>query len=64
MAGPDPEKEIEGAYELPDGWVWTSLSDLSYLITKGATPTSYGFNYVGKGINFIKVENITKNNIT
>ena len=64
MAESDPQKEIEEPYELPEGWVWTNLSDLSYLITKGATPTSYGFNYVSKGINFIKVENITKNNIS
>ncbi len=60
----EPEEvDTDGLPELPEGWLWTSLYTLSYLITKGATPTSYGFNYVDKGINFIKVENIAKANI-
>src|SRR5690606_24798429 len=28
------------------------------LITKGATPTTYGFKFQSKGINFLKVENV------
>lgn len=28
MAEPDPEKEIEVAYELSDGWMWVRLSDV------------------------------------
>ncbi len=28
MAESDPEKEIEVAYELPEGWVWVRLSDV------------------------------------
>jgi len=28
MAEPIPEKEIEGAYELPEGWVWVRLRDV------------------------------------
>lgn len=31
------------------------------LITKGATPTSYGFDFLDEGINFIKIESIAKN---
>ena len=27
MAEPIPEKEIEGAYELPEGWVWATIGD-------------------------------------
>ena len=27
MAEPFPEKEIEGAYELPEGWVWARLEN-------------------------------------
>ena len=34
------------------------LNDLSELITKGTTPTTYGFDYIQSGINFIKVESI------
>ncbi|MBE9483252.1 MAG: restriction endonuclease subunit S [Bacteroidetes bacterium] len=28
MAEPIPKKEIGGAYELPDGWVWAALSEI------------------------------------
>lgn len=35
------------------------LSDISELITKGTTPTTYGFKYQDYGINFIKVESIS-----
>ena len=34
----------------------SKLNDLSTLINKGATPTTYGFKYKKYGINFIKVE--------
>ena len=37
------------------------LGDLSAKITKGSTPTTYGFNFVDKGINFIKIESIDEN---
>lgn len=36
------------------------LGDLTELITKGTTPTTLGFEFVNKGINFIKIENITE----
>ena len=35
-----------------------SLSNIATLITKGSTPTTYGFEYLSEGINFIKVENV------
>lgn len=38
------------------------LSELCSLITKGTTPTTYGFNFEDSGVNFIKIENITENN--
>ena len=44
--------------ELPEGWVWTQAFDLAFIITKGSTPTTYGYNFIEKGINFIKVENL------
>ncbi len=43
---------------LPKNWIWTRLEELSIIITKGSTPTSYGFTYKKDGINFIKTENI------
>lgn len=44
--------------QLPESWVWTVVEDVSILVTKGSTPTSYNFNYVPDGTNFIKVENL------
>ena len=35
------------------------LSDITELITKGTTPTTYGHDFTDKGVNFIKIENIT-----
>jgi len=34
------------------------LEEISELITKGTTPTTYGYKYQSKGIPFLKVENI------
>ncbi|MBR3864365.1 MAG: restriction endonuclease subunit S [Clostridia bacterium] len=34
------------------------LENIASLITKGSTPTSYGFQYVDQGISFVKVENV------
>lgn len=48
---------------LPDGWVWTKIGEISLLVTKGSTPTSYGFGYVPAGINFVKVENLAEGKI-
>ena len=43
---------------LPNGWVWTKLGEISSNITKGSTPTSYGYAYTKSGIRFIKTESI------
>ncbi|MDH6099605.1 restriction endonuclease subunit S [Anabaenopsis sp. FSS-46] len=44
--------------ELPEGWRKVTLSDITYRITKGTTPTSLGFDFIQKGILFVKVESI------
>lgn len=49
---------------LPNGWEVESLQEISWLITKGSTPTSYGYQYTESGIRFVKVENIEKSRIT
>ena len=36
------------------------LRDICEVITKGTTPTTIGFSFVDKGVNFIKIENIDK----
>jgi len=38
--------------------VTCKLDDLCERVTKGSTPTSYGFEYKQSGINFVKAENI------
>jgi type I restriction enzyme, S subunit len=55
---------IEGSRQFPKGWAITSIRELAYLVTKGSTPTTYGFNYEEKGINFVKVENIEHGRIS
>jgi type I restriction enzyme S subunit len=43
---------------VPDGWEVKALNNYTKLITKGTTPTTYGFNFHDNGINFIKAESI------
>ena len=50
-------------YELPDGWEWKSLDEITELITKGTTPTTNGYKFQNSGINFLKIENIVKGEI-
>ena len=40
------------------GWIWVRLGEVSTVITKGSTPTSYGHAYTKEGVNFVKVESI------
>ncbi|MDD2757815.1 MAG: restriction endonuclease subunit S [Patescibacteria group bacterium] len=40
-------------------WQKTTLGNISTLITKGTTPTTFGDNFVSKGINFLKIESIS-----
>ncbi|MBI1814669.1 MAG: restriction endonuclease subunit S [Deltaproteobacteria bacterium] len=44
--------------ELPDAWAAANLAELATRITKGSTPTSYGFKFEDRGVRFVKVENI------
>lgn len=39
-------------------WKKTKLGELSERITKGSTPTTYGYKFLDEGIPFVKVENI------
>jgi len=43
---------------IPAEWVVETIGGISNLITKGSTPTTYGFCFVNEGINFIKIESI------
>ena len=44
-------------------WESDNLKNRTTQITKGSTPTTYGFKYLDDGINFIKVENITNGKV-
>ena len=50
-------------YELPNGWEWKTLDECTELITKGTTPTTNGYKFLDKGINFLKIENIVNGEI-
>ncbi|ADN08854.1 restriction endonuclease subunit S [Sulfurimonas autotrophica] len=50
-------------YELPDGWEWKKLEEITELITKGTTPTTNGYKFLNEGINFLKIENIVSGEI-
>lgn len=41
-------------------WETKKLKDICYRITKGTTPTTYGYSFVDSGINYIKAESITE----
>jgi len=45
---------------IPEGWQEVRLSSISSCITKGTTPTTYGYQYAKEGVKFLRVENIGK----
>ena len=53
-----PIREDEVPFNVPKNWKLVRLGEVSTLITKGSTPTSYGHSFVQHGINFVKVEAI------
>ena len=56
---PLPEiAEDEIPFDIPENWCWCRLGDLCELITKGASPSWQGINYVDDGILFITSENV------
>ena len=62
-AEPQPKVEMPDAGELPEGWQQEKLGKIAIRITKGATPTSYGYEFQKTGIKFIKIENIIEGRI-
>ena len=61
-----PQSEAPELYKQSDlGWIpkeWEvrELSSMTELITKGATPTTYGFDFVDEGVRFIRGENLSR----
>ncbi|QAA82664.1 hypothetical protein EI546_13470 [Aequorivita sp. H23M31] len=56
-------KPYQGSDKGKEDWVECLLGDISSKITKGSTPTTYGYKYQNEGINFIKIENVVKGRI-
>lgn len=57
---PLPElSDEEKLFELPNGWAWCRLANISQVISKGTTPKGGRNAYKNEGINFLRVENIT-----
>ena len=52
---------VKKKVEIESKWEFTRLGDEAELITKGTTPTSLGFPFMDKGINFVKIESILEN---
>lgn len=46
--------------EILKNWIEIKLERICSRITKGGTPTTYGYAFQKEGINFIKVENLNK----
>lgn len=52
---------IKKKVKVDSKWKFIRLGDETEVITKGTTPTSLGFSFVNKGVNFIKIESILDN---
>ena len=44
---------------MTNNWKEVRLREISHLITKGTTPTTLGYSFVSRGINFIKAESVS-----
>jgi len=60
-----PIAKNEIPYDLPKGWVWCRLNELTEIITKGSSPKWQGVQYVeeGEGILFVTSENVGNYNL-
>ena len=50
--------DTNGLIELPTGWMWVKLEQVTYLVTKGSSPRWQGFHYVDDGIAFLRSQNV------
>jgi type I restriction enzyme S subunit len=49
--------------KIPESWEVVKLEDISDFITKGATPTTYGFDWEETGIPFLRSECVSDNGL-
>ena len=50
--------DISNLPELPKSWIWIRLEHATERITKGSSPKWQGFDYVIKGIPFVRSQNV------
>jgi len=55
----DKYKETEIG-KIPVEWKVEKLVNITNLITKGTTPSTYGYSFENEGVNFLKIENMSK----
>lgn len=48
----------EETQELPAGWRWAKLGDISEVVSKGTTPTSLGHSFSATGFPFLRAEDV------
>ena len=53
-----PEPNPSKLLQLPKGWVWATVGQVTFLVTKGSSPKWQGFSYVDKGILFLRSQNV------
>ncbi|MCA0960207.1 restriction endonuclease subunit S [Muricauda ruestringensis] len=53
-----PIEDHEKPYDLPEGWVWCRMGDISEKLGAGSTPTGGKSAYVEEGIKFFRSQNI------
>jgi len=44
--------------ELPEGWAWGTVEQISERVTKGSSPNWQGFEYCHEGIPFVRSQNV------
>ncbi len=49
--------------KLPKDWKIKKLGEVCDKVTKGGTPTTYGYSFTQSGINFLKIENISNGRV-
>ncbi len=53
-----PITEEEIPFDIPEGWEWVRINDISITVTKGTTPKGGKNAYIEKGIGFLRAENL------
>jgi type I restriction enzyme S subunit len=43
---------------LPAGWALTTIGGIAQRVTKGTTPTTYGYSFTPEGVRFVKAESL------